>query len=290
MKYILILFFIFSKNIIAQEQDSYSFFPSAVGNVWEYNYTGRGIARYEIVKDSTLSDKSRLIFYSMNSNAVYKVDTNYNVYYDPQHLNWLYYKLDADSGVFWSNEQNDSLAYKFMSRVDRVYTVDLFGKTRTVKEIGNYALANDDTVISGSSWLRETDYLVSDIGLYCTVEGEGGGLQLLLRGCIINNDTSGVVTSIKGSSPIPFAYVLNQNYPNPFNPTTTINFSLNKPSRVKLIVYDILGRKITTLVDGFKYSGSYSIVFNGSNLSSGIYIYCLITDYGNQIKKLVLTK
>ena len=290
MKKIFTIMILTTIFVFAQEQDPYSFFPSTVGNVWEYSYTGHGIARYEIVKDSTLPDKSRLIFYSMNSNAVYKVDTSNNVYYDPQHLNWLYYKLDADSGVSWFNKANDTTATKLMARVERVYTVYLFGKTRTAKEIGFYSNVNYDTTISGSSWLRETDYLVSDIGLYCTVEGEGGGIQLLLRGCIINNDTSGVVTSVKDSSPIPFAYVLSQNYPNPFNPTTTINFSLNKPSRVKLIVFDILGRKITTLVDGFKYSGSYSIVFNGSNLSSGIYIYCLITDYGNQIKKLVLTK
>jgi hypothetical protein len=290
MKTIYLFVLIICTNIFGQSPEPSSFFPASVGNIWEYNYTGYGIAKYEIVKDSILSDKSRLIFYSMNSNAVYKVDTSNNVYYDPQGMNWLYYKLDADSGVSWFNIHNDTSANKLMSRVNRIFSAVLFGKTRTVKEISNYALANDDTTISEFSWLRETDYLVSGIGLYATVEGEGGGTELLLRGCVINNDTSGVITSVKGNPQNLLTYSLNQNYPNPFNPTTTITYSLNKPSRVKLIVYDILGRKITTLVDGIKYSGSYTVVFKGSNLPSGVYIYSLITDYGNQIKKMVLTK
>jgi hypothetical protein len=290
MKSIYLLVLIICTNLFGQSPEPSSFFPASVGDVWEYYFTGHGILRHEIVKDSILSDGSKLIFYSTNSIPAYRIDTSNNVYYDPQDMNRLYYKLDADSGVSWFNIHNDTTVNKLMARIERVYTVDLFGKTRTVKEIGFYSNVNNDTVISGSSWLRETDYLVSGIGLYATVEGEGGGTEYLLRGFVINNDTSGVITTVKGNPQNPLTYVLNQNYPNPFNPSTTITYSLNKPSRVKLIVYDILGRKIITLVDGIKYYGSYTVVFKGSNLPSGVYIYSLITDYGNQIKKMVLTK
>jgi outer membrane protein assembly factor BamB len=68
-------------------------------------------------------------------------------------------------------------------------------------------------------------------------------------------------------------YVLSQNYPNPFNPSTTIKYQLANSGIVTLKVYDILGREVTTLVDGFKSEGSYEINFGAEGLSSGVYIY-----------------
>ena len=88
---------------------------------------------------------------------------------------------------------------------------------------------------------------------------------------------------------------LNQNYPNPFNPSTTIRYSLSKPSQVKLAIYDLLGQKIRTLKDSFQRAGDYSLVWNTTNeknipASSGIYFYCLQTDEMNLRKKMVLIK
>lgn len=76
---------------------------------------------------------------------------------------------------------------------------------------------------------------------------------------------------------IPNNFVLHNNYPNPFNPETTIRFELPEVSHIKVIVYDILGRKVTTLFDGVKEAGYHSIKWNGSNnfsnkLSSGVYV------------------
>ncbi len=83
---------------------------------------------------------------------------------------------------------------------------------------------------------------------------------------------------------------LSQNYPNPFNPTTKINFSIGKNSFVELSVYNILGKKIKTLLKGYKNPGHYSVVFDASNLAAGIYIYKLTTNYFNSIKKMILVK
>jgi hypothetical protein len=72
---------------------------------------------------------------------------------------------------------------------------------------------------------------------------------------------------------LPEGYALEQNYPNPFNPSTLIQFSLGKASNVKLTVYNILGQRVVTLVDGRMKQGSYSVQFDASRLASGIYFY-----------------
>src|SRR5690606_8700740 len=72
---------------------------------------------------------------------------------------------------------------------------------------------------------------------------------------------------------IPKQYGLYQNYPNPFNPMTTIKYDLPKDGSVRLEVYDILGRKITTLINEYRSAGSYEQSFNASSYASGVYIY-----------------
>lgn len=71
----------------------------------------------------------------------------------------------------------------------------------------------------------------------------------------------------------PVEYALSQNFPNPFNPSTVINYQIPKASKVTLKVYDMLGKEVATLVDGYKEMGSYSVQFNASSLPSGTYIY-----------------
>ncbi|MEN8193827.1 MAG: T9SS type A sorting domain-containing protein [Bacteroidota bacterium] len=94
----------------------------------------------------------------------------------------------------------------------------------------------------------------------------------------------------------PREFELFQNYPNPFNPTTIIRYGLPKESSVKIIVYNILGEKIITLVDNVQKAGYYEINFNASNLASGVYIYSIQSrvldgskDYRN-IKKMILLR
>ncbi len=90
---------------------------------------------------------------------------------------------------------------------------------------------------------------------------------------------------------IPTEYSLSQNYPNPFNPVTKINFDLSKDGYVKLIIYDLLGREITRLLNNeFRVSGRYTVDFNGSNLSSGVYFYKIETDGFIATKKMLLLK
>ena len=89
----------------------------------------------------------------------------------------------------------------------------------------------------------------------------------------------------------PEVFSLHQNYPNPFNPTTTIQFDLPTDESVSLTVYDILGRTVIELVKNINYqTGTYSIVFDGSQLSSGVYFYTLQAGRYHEIKKMLVIK
>ncbi|MEJ2616599.1 MAG: T9SS type A sorting domain-containing protein [Ignavibacteriaceae bacterium] len=88
----------------------------------------------------------------------------------------------------------------------------------------------------------------------------------------------------------PGRFELYQNYPNPFNPSTTIKYDLSKQSRVKLEIYDILGRRVATLVDETKKAGRYQIVWNASRLTSGVYFERLQAGDYSAVKKLLLLK
>jgi hypothetical protein len=88
----------------------------------------------------------------------------------------------------------------------------------------------------------------------------------------------------------PKTFLLEQNYPNPFNPSTTIRYQLPVASEVKLEVYDVLGKKIATLVNERQSAGSYQVVWNASGLSSGTYFYRLQAGTFTQTKKMILVK
>lgn len=81
-----------------------------------------------------------------------------------------------------------------------------------------------------------------------------------------------------------------QNYPNPFNPETSITFSVEFPNRVKLTVYDLLGKEICTLVNEYKDGGVYSFKFNSSDISSGMYFYKIEIGSFSDIKKMLVIK
>ena len=115
---------------------------------------------------------------------------------------------------------------------------------------------------------------------------------------------NGPVTTVETET-IPAKFTLSQNYPNPFNPTTTIRYSIptnsvisntlslstrNDITNVSLIVYDILGSEVATLVNENKSPGEYEVTFNASDLASGTYIYTL--RFGNNLvsKKMLLLK
>gem|GEM_PF-2326146 len=89
---------------------------------------------------------------------------------------------------------------------------------------------------------------------------------------------------------VPESYALHGAYPNPFNPTTALSYQLTASSRVSLKIYDTAGREVTTLVDGWRDTGSHQVTFDASGLASGIYFARLEAGDFNQVQKLVLLK
>ena len=102
----------------------------------------------------------------------------------------------------------------------------------------------------------------------------------------INDQLSIKETAKKASN-----FKLNQNFPNPFNPTTTISYTIPKSGNVTLKVFNMLGHEVATLVDGYNNANqAYSIEFDGTSLSSGVYFYTLTFDNKTVSKKMVLMK
>ncbi|TRZ64516.1 T9SS C-terminal target domain-containing protein, partial [bacterium] len=115
----------------------------------------------------------------------------------------------------------------------------------------------------------------------------GYGNDLFLDSIIIVSPATGMQNQ---SGLIPIQYALYQNFPNPFNPVTKINFDIPKQGLVNLKIYDVLGREIKTLVKDIKAPGSYSIEFNASEFSSGVYFYRLESNGFTDVKKMMMIK
>jgi Secretion system C-terminal sorting domain len=145
------------------------------------------------------------------------------------------------------------------------------------------------TQIPGSN-VRFGDYICVDYYKNRIVpvwtDERAGGFNMEIYTAVIN-DLIGI-KQISGI--VPDNYKLYQNYPNPFNPTTNIKFDIPKSSLVKVVVYDILGREVKTLVNEFKNAGSYKLDFDASNISSGTYFYRIEAGDFVEIKKMVLIK
>jgi len=100
-----------------------------------------------------------------------------------------------------------------------------------------------------------------------------------------------ILTGVKRTEDvIPTQFSLSQNYPNPFNPTTTIEYSVAKSVTVELKMYDLLGRELATLVQGQQNPGTYTVQFDATHLSSGIYFYTMRAGDFVSTKSLVLMK
>ncbi|MDP2035775.1 MAG: T9SS type A sorting domain-containing protein [Ignavibacteria bacterium] len=118
-------------------------------------------------------------------------------------------------------------------------------------------------------------------GIFATVEvtlKDKEAAVSILGNAKLNDEISSSLTAKVREIPTEFA--LSQNYPNPFNPTTTIKFSVAQDAKVNLVIYDMLGQRVRTLVDGIQDAGFYTVRWDGSNefgskVASGIYIYRL---------------
>ncbi|MBI5404195.1 MAG: T9SS type A sorting domain-containing protein [Ignavibacteriae bacterium] len=149
------------------------------------------------------------------------------------------------------------------------------------------------TTNGGINWTSITDTYSSNLEAIKFVNQQTGFVvgNGSFQGVIFKTTNGGVSFVSKISNSVPEHFSLSQNYPNPFNPITNIKFKVSSYKVVKLIVNDLLGREVQTLVNEKLKPGEYEISFNGSDLPSGVYFYSLYTQ-GNIIetKKMLMIK
>lgn len=161
--------------------------------------------------------------------------------------------------------------------------IKLYHNGRMIEETDDISgdISNLETLLLGNSYLLNTPF-------------DGALDEIKMFNYALNRDeileiTNEFITGIDDNTPDNYA-ITAANYPNPFNPVTNIVYQIPEASKVTLEVYDLLGGKVVTLVDEYKYAGEYSVKFNGSNLSSGLYIYRLITPGKMITRKMALIK
>lgn len=156
------------------------------------------------------------------------------------------------------------------------YTVGLTG---TIMKSINSGLSWTPQTSGTSVFLSSVDFIDSLTGYAC---GDAG---------TILKTTNGGITSVSGNqNQTPQEFSLSQNYPNPFNPKSNIKYQISKLSEVKLVILDILGREVAVLINEQLSPGSYEVEWDGSDYSSGVYFYKLITGYYSETRKMILLK
>ncbi len=185
--------------------------------------------------------------------------------------NWFPVALPFSTGYNGVSFANDNLGL-VVANTSLVCMTTNGGTTWTFQN------ANDGNMIACKMFANGNSYIV-------------GNGQVFPHASIFKNSNT-VTTGNEYTSVIPEKYMLEQNYPNPFNPVTTIRFALPKSGNVSLLVYDLAGREIASVVRNTELNaGTFSYQFDGSSLSSGVYFYKLTVN-GKPVdtKKMVIIK
>lgn len=271
--------------------------PLEIGNRWdfiEHDWDANGYSHYDtlslkIYADTTIGGKN-----------YFRISDNY----------WIYDFVRSDSiGVYFYDTLNNKewLFFKYnLSVGGYIQNGFKLSPSDTNNFIKVYKSIDDSTSYFGQ-WMRRMRFTIdkgidnaysveinTQLGfIYIDASDIMSNRNIGLMGCKIGDKIYGTLTTVNNIEQIPDEYKLFQNYPNPFNPATIIEYQLSKEETVTLKVYDIIGREIATLLnEATQYSGKHKIIFNGANLSSGIYLYKLTLkgNHSHLINKMILLK
>lgn len=185
--------------------------------------------------------------------------------------------VSADNGTTWKKKDGLSSGY--------VYSINATGNGQVYLSTWNSGVYMSDN--SGGSWMQ--------MGM----KGQGASAVIYqpVSKTLFAGTSDGRIyrisagtTAVEKEQTNAVSYSLDQNYPNPFNPTTSIRYSLPAAGLVRLEVYDMLGKRVAVIADGFESAGEHTVQFDASGLSSGIYFYKLQSGAYTAIRKLVLLK
>ncbi|AEN74336.1 hypothetical protein Rhom172_2443 [Rhodothermus marinus SG0.5JP17-172] len=201
--------------------------------------------------------------------------------------------LDAGGSVTWTLEVPDNVR----NGLARIFYQAETGATGTLLVDGQQAAELSFPAVTGTSaselqsprfkFQTASKTVRLSAGTHTlTVTSASGGL--LIDYVIVLYYESDIVAT--ESSTLPEGYVLEQNYPNPFHKATTIRYTLPQPGKVRLVVYDLLGREVARLVDREMPAGTHAVRFEPQGLSSGLYFYRLETPEGQLVRRMTLLK
>jgi hypothetical protein len=169
------------------------------------------------------------------------------------------------------------------------YRLQISDTTDFSRIVADTVIYEDTLCVLATPLNSNTDYF------WRMYSGNAGGFSASPSASrLFTTGTTSVEDPVEAALPTMFA--LNQNYPNPFNPSTTISFDVPKSAHVNIVIYDVLGRVVTTLLNEVRAPNRYNIVWNASNVSTGVYFYRMTAknvdgsgDF-NAVKKLLLVK
>lgn len=194
-------------------------------------------------------------------------------------------RSDVSSGVYYSTNNGLNWIQSGLNN-QTVYSLAVSGNILLAGTKWNGVYVSFDT---GSTWMYWSEGLNFNKYIYALYVFN----NYVFAGtdsCVFRRPLSELTGIMNIEERIPVKFSLYQNYPNPFNPSTTIEFALPKSSNVKLVVYDITGKEVEIQAYQQLQAGSYKVNFDGSNLSSSVYFYRLITNEFTETKKMVLVK
>ncbi len=303
MKKTLIIFLIVY-TVLASFNYSYSwdseaakYYPLAVGNQWSYHIIHR-------------SGPSCIMFGNQYDYLVRVLsDTlmpNGKKYYKIQGPAITFQRIDSVTmNVYQYSGGSECLRDSLMARVGNYYRCCRVASSNIpyfLQDTGSISFAGSLRSyrnMNGGALVGHHYMLMYGIGTYSENICEGNfGSITSLNGCIINGVQYGQIISglTTINSEIPIDFNLLQNYPNPFNPTTNIKFQIPKSGFVKLMIFDVRGKEVQTLVNQQLLPGTYEADFDGSSLPSGVYYYRLEAEDPStplrvaETKKMVLIK
>ena len=174
------------------------------------------------------------------------------------------------------------------------YALDSTQNFQIVDTVGHNVYPDDPVGVGGYQAPRHATWSLDGQTMY-TADFDGGVIKKWTNPSPAGPGSTplNIINSVKydGNNPIIVVdFSLDQNYPNPFNPETKIPFDIKKKFHVKLVVFDMLGRQVATLVNEELSPNHYEFTFDGTNFSSGTYFYQLIIDGAAQTKQMMLIK
>ena len=224
----------------------------------------------------------------MSHSASSEIPSISNTQFDPK----LYYFTEwSGSNIYKSTNGGDNWSLDHSNSGTSGWGSDFSHDDPTTLITGSWGTGAYISINGGANWLSIPSGLA----------GHGGGINYFDKGyCVISqgsniyklNPVYNVVTDINitGTANVPSKFDLHQNYPNPFNPTTNITFDLPVSGNVSMKVFDVSGKEVFTLVDGFKSAGTYNVNFNAASMNSGVYFYRLEAGNVTTTKKMILVK